>query len=610
MPYREFHYRWEWQLKSSPEALWPMVADTNRFNRDANLPVVKPQTGNGSQLDNARRCLSLNFMGMSLEWEEEPFQWVRPYRFGTVRRYSSGPIAEIRFQGEMTSQPNGGTCLVYQIWARPRTPLGLAIIPIQIGKITESKFAETFQRYDRIVAAQKPLLESTKPVQLSSSGRARLAALRKTLLVMQQSPELIDKLIETIMQGDDFALTRLRPYQLANQWGAQRRSVLELCLQATRAGLLSFRWELLCPGCRGAAQSNTSLSQVSAKVHCETCNINFTVNFDRSVELTFRPNPTIREVKHQDFCVGGPQVTPHIIAQQLLAPGSQRTLTLPLEAGRYRLRTLKIPGSRTLLADPEGQAEPRLTVTKTGWPNDELSIALMPTLHLENDTDNEQLLILERTAWSDQAVTAAEVTVLQTFRDLFADEALRPGEQIDVGSLAVVFTDLRGSTSLYREIGDARAFGLVMNHFDVLREVIVAEEGSLVKTIGDAVMAVFRNPVAALRAMLKAQQALNALSKDKQPLLLKVGIHFGACIAVTLNERLDYFGSTINLASRLEGFSNGQDIIVSAAVYNDPEVAELLVRTDAQFSAEPFQATLKGFDAERFDLWRIKERTD
>lgn len=64
--------------------------------------------------------------------------------------------------------------------------------------------------------------------------------------------------------------------------------------------------------------------------------------------------------------------------------------------------------------------------------------------------------MLERTAWSDQALCTAEATALQVFRDLFANEALRPDEPISVGTLTVIFTDLRDSTRFYLEIGDAR----------------------------------------------------------------------------------------------------------------------------------------------------------
>ncbi len=208
-------------------------------------------------------------------------------------------------------------------------------------------------------------------------------------------------------------------------------------------------------------------------------------------------------------------------------------------------------------------------------------------------------------AWSDQAVTAAEVTALQMFRDLFSTEALRPGEQISVGTLTVLFTDLRNSTRLYREIGDATAFGRVMNHFDVLRKAIAEHDGAIVKTIGDAVMAVFRSPVSAVQAMIEAQQALAAPADGSMALTLKAGMHSGPCIAVTLNDRLDYFGSTVNMAARLEGLSTGNDVIISRTVYEDTEVRELLDSED--FSAAQFEMELKGFADERFELWRVSK---
>ena len=168
------------------------------------------------------------------------------------------------------------------------------------------------------------------------------------------------------------------------------------------------------------------------------------------------------------------------------------------------------------------------------------------------------------------------MTALQAFRDLFAAEALRPGEQIAVGSLTVLFTDLRDSTRLYREIGDAPAFGSVVGHFDVSARRSPTKDGALVKTIGDAVMAVFRRPVSSLRAMLAAQARAGRSSDGGRPLLLKAGIHAGPCIAVTLNERLDYFGSTVNAAARIVDLSSGEDVVVSGCRLADPEVAELL----------------------------------
>src|SRR5690349_18861690 len=128
MSYREFHYRWEYDLKSTPEQLWPFVADTNRFNRDTRIPSLDT-TGESQRTARGRLRLRLFAFGMPVEWEEEPFEWVRPWRFGITRRYFKGPLAELRVLAELTPLQTGGTKLVYQVWATPKTPLGLVIIP-------------------------------------------------------------------------------------------------------------------------------------------------------------------------------------------------------------------------------------------------------------------------------------------------------------------------------------------------------------------------------------------------------------------------------------------------------------------------------------------------
>jgi class 3 adenylate cyclase len=279
-----------------------------------------------------------------------------------------------------------------------------------------------------------------------------------------------------------------------------------------------------------------------------------------------------------------------------------RKLSLPLEVGNYRLRALELPGALPVTVSADGSQSGRVTVNDDGLNGEPLRIGEHSDLELANETASEQLFILERTAWTDQATTAAEVTALQMFRDLFSSEALRPGEQISVGTLTVLFTDLKNSTRLYRQIGDATAFGRVMNHFDVLRKAITDQDGAIVKTIGDSVMAVFRRPVAALLAVQQAQKEL-ASPPDGKPLALKAGIHSGPCIAVTLNDRLDYFGSTVNLAARLEGLSNGTDVIVSRTLYDDPEFAGLL--EGGSFQIDAFDMAVKGFDDESFELWRV-----
>ena len=605
MQYPEFHYRWKWHLQSRPERLWPLVADTNRFNRDTGLPAV--QRSGDAALRNARRGLRFSVLGINVDWVEEPFEWVRPERFGVVRRYRSGPTATLRVAVQFLPGQSGGTLLVYESWVRARNLLGVAGIPIFMAA-NRRRFASAFRRYD--ADAQKPAHTSLNPsgIQFVSGGRQRLAGIRERLGQETGAGTAVALLCDVVERGDDLLVTRLRPYALADASGAPRSQVLDVCLHATRSGLLDLQWDLLCPLCRGPKASSVALAGLREQVHCDTCDIDFTANFERSVELTFTPSPSIRKTRVQDFCVAGPEVTPHVAAQQLLAPGVRRDIALPIERGRYRVRTLGIPGGRSLVACAGGADEATLSASLSGWPSDESAISLTPTLHFVNETADEQLFVLERMAWTDQAVTAAEVTCRQVFRDLFSSEVLRPGMQAAVGARTIVFTDLRDSTRLYRNIGDAPAFGRVLDHFTVLRRAVAEEDGAVVKTIGDAIMAVFPRPVSALRALLSAQDELAAPANGQTPLFLKAGLHHGPCIAVTLNDRLDYFGSTVNLAARLERYSSGEDVIISDIVRSDPEVALLLSQPGQGIEAVRFEAHLKGFDERQFPLWRVWRR--
>jgi class 3 adenylate cyclase len=609
MSLREYHKRWEFDLKSSPERLWPYIADTNRFNRDTGVPQIDVGPAD-KQLRNARRKIRLGFYGLPVEWEEQPFEWVKPVRFGVERVYSKGPLARLRMRAELTPKAGGGTHLIYEVWSTPRNIPGAVAIPMQLNFVVARRFREYIQKYDD-VAFQGVAVETAAPnTSQSSFDLQRLATLKQKLIAdleTTDSPEqklaVGERLLQFLEHGDDFEVARIRPYKLADEWHEPRRLVLEVCLRATRVGLLDFQWDLLCPLCRGPQESGLSLKDIKTDVHCETCKIDFTVNFDRYVELTFRPNPSVRRVSVSPYCIGSPNWTPHVVAQQLLPAGSTREVLLPLESGSYRLRALELPGSQDVTVSAEGEASAHVTLSRNGWSEEPLRVNEEFTLTLQNETDAEQLVILERLEWSDQATTAAEVTALQMFRDLFAAEALRPGEQISVGTLTVLFTDLRNSTQLYREIGDATAFGRVMSHFDVVRKSIADHDGALVKTIGDAVMAVFRSAADGLLAMLEVQEALAEPTDGGRPLQLKAGLNTGPCIAVTLNDRLDYFGSTVNMAARLECLSSGSDVIISRSVYEDPRVQEL-IESDS-FDAEPFAMKLKGFENESFELWRV-----
>jgi class 3 adenylate cyclase len=174
------------------------------------------------------------------------------------------------------------------------------------------------------------------------------------------------------------------------------------------------------------------------------------------------------------------------------------------------------------------------------------------------------------------------------------DLALRLSEDVSVVTVALMFTDLEGSTEMYERLGDNLAYRLVREHFAFLLDQVRRHDGKMVKTIGDALMAVFDRPAQAVAAALAVQQNVAAFNARHggDEMVIKMGLHHGPCIAVTINDRVDYFGSTVNLASRLQSQSEGGDVVISQTIAGDPLAARLL----APYRWRDTSATLKGFD--------------
>ncbi|MEP7284469.1 MAG: DUF5939 domain-containing protein [Chloroflexota bacterium] len=618
-----FHYRWQWSLRSNVESLWAYVADTDRFRSATGFPPVtyteEPLSEGG-----VHRIAHIRMYGLPIVWEEEPFEWILHREFTDIQKYSKGPLGYAKIHVELEPRSDGGTNIIYEVWVSPGNLLGYPGIPLQIGLLSRYRFGKAFEQIDRYVQENAPQAFSTRHTPVNSVGRARLRELTNQLTSAGYDSALVSRLIEHIRTAQDHELSRMRPYAMADMWHTDRNATLEMFLQATKLGLLDLSWDMLCPECRGAKHTAHHLHDVTHDLFCPSCNIAYEVDFARSVEATFQVNPAIKAVMREDFCLGSPNNTPHILLQQVLAPGETRTIKLLLAPHRYRWRVPKLgarnnsPRTINTLDDAihgramlEANTHTKATTNTITIDDDELYSepeeigAGVVTLTVINHSSTSQIILLEQTDWSDQATTAAEVTSLQSFRDLFSSEALRPGESIGVERLAIMFTDLKGSTAMYRMVGDAPAFRRVMDHFQILKDSVARNRGALVKTIGDAIMAVFADPVNALEAavdILESISQYNSANPDG-PLVLKLGVHQGTCIAVTLNERLDYFGSVVNLAARLEGQSQGKDVVLSGAMITDPAVMQLIERQ--HLNVEPFDATLKGFADEAFSLYRL-----
>jgi class 3 adenylate cyclase len=201
-------------------------------------------------------------------------------------------------------------------------------------------------------------------------------------------------------------------------------------------------------------------------------------------------------------------------------------------------------------------------------------------------------------------LTAKRLLTNQTFRDIYRTDTLAIGQRLKILSLTFLFSDLKGSTELYARVGDLVAFDLVGEHFRLLQEIISSEKGAVVKTIGDAVMATFETPDRAIAAAIRMREATSDLGAQRQhqSLHLKIGIHEGSCLAVMLNDQQDYFGQTVNIASRVQGLAASRAIVVTEQVVENTQASMLLESTGLKPTLR--RATLSGI-ADEMSVYEI-----
>jgi class 3 adenylate cyclase len=567
---------WEWEFAASPAVLWPLLADTARFNEAAGLPrysVADVPQPDGS----VRRIATARRLGFTLRWEEGVPQWICGQHFSHERRFAAGPLR--RVATEITIQPATceGSRVRYRlsIETRGRTIAGL----LRLGVL--DRFGRTLDRLFREAAdfaeGSRERAFTTPPPQITASARHRATTLARALA--SQGYGVTERLASHLVEAAESDLERMRPRTLARRWSAEPREVIETCLAGARAGLLVLRWDLLCPRCRGAKATVASLDQLPRGAHCPSCNIDFARDFSRNVEVTFEPEPVIRSLGIGTYCLASPLASEHVRIQRLVAPGGTSSFAADLADGEYRARTVEPGGSADFCVE-NGRAPEILVIDAEVV----LSGATAPgPIRVRNEGSTARTLVIEDRAWARDSLTAHEVTTMQAFRDLFSDAVLRPGDQVEIRRVALLFTDIRGSSALYNRAGDARAYGWVREHYAVLTRAIRRHHGAVVKTIGDAVMAAFSDPAAALEAALAIRKdiaqfdrSLAAETGEAGAILVKLGLHCGPCIAVTLNDRLDYFGRTVNLAARLQSESRGGDIVLSETMASDPAVTIVL----------------------------------
>jgi class 3 adenylate cyclase len=451
----------------------------------------------------------------------------------------------------------------------------------------------------------------TEPPALRVNQRLLDERLAGLVAALAGRGELVDQLAEFVRTADDAEVVRINPVRFAQERGLEKADVVDLFLRARKVGLLTMEWQYVCPGCGDVVERLPSLTSATAHYFCQVCSADRDADLSDFIEVTFSVAPEVRRSRYHEPWSLDPEE--HFLnyrfsetavvddgtplrdylrttspACAYVEPGATETFKVTAEPGLVWLTN-----GPALIVGDELTTERRafeFEYTGTRSKGFRADIAAGPVeIAFTNATDEPYALMINKLprlydVAMQPFLSGAELLSNQTFLDLFESETIVAGEGLGVKRLALLFTDLQGSTALYERIGDMKAFDLVRQHFGELRDVIVRNSGALVKTIGDAVMAGFVDPLDALRAALEMRARLAAFNHGagEDQIVLKIGLHFGACLAVTLNDRLDYFGQTVNIAARVQALAHADEIVVTDDVMSAAGASDLVQGLDVE----------------------------
>lgn len=473
------------------------------------------------------------------------------------------------------------------------------------------------------------------------------------------SPRIVSKLEALIRAEGDKDLFRINPIKFAVDRGVGEEEAISLFLHATKAGLFEMEWNIICASCGNVFRSFRNLEKLDPDFRCNLCNMENSASLDDHIHVSFTVSRRIRPIAlHDPDALGiedllfGYRYSQDIRPQfdGLTLPELMKTWTPELayiEPGENISLDLELAGTGIMCRDVMGsssvgflssdEAPPlsspvEISITDEGFEVPDLPLQefrfelpfgsfLFPDVHYaapgsfslvcENDTDERRSFwVLQYPSFDSfdpqrvefiPFLSARRLLSNTTFHRLFRGQMPPDGEGLSVNDLCYLFTDLEDSTAMYDQIGDATAYNLVRLHFEVLNQTVAENSGAVIKTIGDAIMATFLDPVDAVTAALKMIERLDQFNLDMSAgLKVNIGIHRGHSIAVRLNDRLDYFGQNVNIAARTQQLSKQGRLLITRDVLDAPGVRDRL----GSAAVEPVAGVMKGV-AEEVQVFEV-----
>ncbi|MEG4626100.1 adenylate/guanylate cyclase domain-containing protein [Microcoleus sp. w1-18aA5] len=376
---------------------------------------------------------------------------------------------------------------------------------------------------------------------------------------------------------------RINPYYVAGDTVKNVKKITSEFLHGVKAGVFDLHWDIHCPHCNMITEEFKDLADTSEMSFCPMCEREFKIDLLDRVEVTFSLNKEIEDPQLRPVCAPPPVLQSKL---QLVTPlYCTESEIVTLEEGRYRYccpltlakGILKVEGEET-------EAIQEIKLQQLAGPDfDKKELAVRPgkvKLELTNTEHNLSGLILHSDQLPDELtleqlplrLSGMQLLHHPDYKRLFGDQVISERERVKIRAITIMFTDITGSTRMYETLGDTKAYNIVRDHFEIFFESIEKFGGKVIKTIGDAVMASFISNEQAIMTATDAVASFRKYNSTRQQaewIQVRIGIHRGTALLVNLNNSIDYFGSTVNKAARIQNLSKSDEVSFSEEVYHD-----------------------------------------
>lgn len=525
------------------------MSDTSRMNKTMGLPAWEEAELNGS------RVVRTHVLGQEQEWVESPWTWIVNQEINQERIYKKGLMqkqtGKFRILSEKTSDGLNQVEVSF-------TWYGGALLRFVIGPMSAKFLTKAMTEYvhnqERIYFAnvQAKNLSLTPLRELTAQDTDFIEAITKE--AHSSKPEILKTLLRYLIASDTLDIHKINPKKTAKDTGLKTHEVIEQLTKLTQSGYLALTWDVICPHCRGPQLEASKLCFVAESTTCHSCDLEFSTQSDQSIEVTFKPQSKFREIGSVTYCAAEPAKKSHILMNW--PAGEMQSAKIDLKPGTYRARTLHGKKECEIKVEDKTSSTQKVNLD---FKQPQMTLASGET-EISYSGSEKDFFVFESLAWSNERYLAGEALSNTHIRTLVNDDLLKSGVKLDIGEQIILFTDIVGSTPMYKRLGDNKAFIAVQDHYVEIGNIIKAHNGVVVKFIGDAVMAAFTDASLAFKAN---QDIHSAFKNNKDSLVLRTSFHIGQVLCVNMNVGLDYFGQTVNTAAKLQGWADGFETAVS-----------------------------------------------